>query len=169
MCVRWGRVKGSDESAGFRQQSKADYRAAKNDGDFDAAARIVKMCIDRSYDVVDAIIDDLIPFLEKGLELVCVCPHPSFDDEDGSEEDVAIHPTPRNALPLTYANFLAQITGATVDEEILEKERVGRTKLKSFERFLWQPSFTGIVRTDVAYILVDDVCTLGGTLAALRS
>jgi hypothetical protein len=58
---------------------------------------------------------------------------------------------------------------AEIDGEIVQRARVGRTVLTPFPRFLWQPSFDGAVRPDVAYIIVDDVLTLGGTTAALRS
>jgi hypothetical protein len=45
---------------------------------------------------------------------------------------------------------------------------VGRTKLNASERFLYHPVFQGEVHPDIVYVIADDVCTLGGTLAALR-
>jgi hypothetical protein len=146
-----------------------DYTAAKTLGDTEAAVRIIRGCVERSEHIIDAMLDDLTPFIERGTPLVCVVPHPSFDDDDGGDPDVATQLRPKNVIPITYANYIAEIVGAEVDTEILERERVGRTKLSAFERFLWQPSFVGEVRRDVAYVLVDDVITLGGTLAALRS
>ena len=169
VCTRWGKLKGTDESARFRQRTKADYERAKRHSDFEAAGRLVTGLMKRADTAVDRLIDQLTPFIRRGVPLACVVPHPSFDDEDGSRPDVANSELPRNAIPLAFAAHLAALLGCEVDGDILEKERVGRTKLTKLERFLWQPSFTGPVRTDVAYVVADDVLTLGGTIAALRS
>lgn len=169
VCVRWGRLRGTDESVRYRLAFREYYRRAKSEGDFDAAAIIVKSCIDRSEDTMDRIVDKALPAIKSGRPIICVTPHPGFDDVDGADEDIASRPLPRNVIPIVYANYLAEMIGATVDEEILERERVGRTKLNGFERFLWQPSFIGEINQDAVYIIVDDVCTLGGTIASLRS
>lgn len=82
---------------------------------------------------------------------------------------LAGRPRVRNALPIQYAAQLKELLDAELDMAIVEIGRVGRTKLRRFPRFLCQPCFDGAVRQDAAYILVDDVVTSGGTLAALRS
>jgi hypothetical protein len=138
------------------------YLAAKLGGSQDSAAKIVTACI--SDTVIDRIIDDTASFMMKGTPLVCVVPHPPFDDLDGVGADLAGRPRVRNALPIQYAAQLKEILDAEIDTEIVEIGRVSRTKLRRF------PSrFDGAVRQDAAYILVDDVFTSGGTLAALRS
>jgi len=169
VCGRWGRLKGTDESARFKEASRQDYQSAKFNGDFSAAARLVEDCLKRNPTVIDEIIDVLAPFMSSGRQILCAVPHPSFDDDDGGEIGIANQETPRNVIPSAYASYLAEIIGAEVDDDIVERERIGRTKLAKFERFLWQPSFTGAVRRDVVYVLVDDVFTLGGTMAAFRS
>ena len=169
VCVRWGRLKGTDESFRFRGRWEQDYKAAKNQGDFEAATRLVTECIKRAPKTMDAIVDAAMPFIEDGTPLLCVVPHPAFDDDDGGDDQASAREIPRNVIPSVYANYIAAMLGATVDSQIIERERVGRTKLKNFERFLWQPSFTGLVQSKAAYIIVDDVFTLGGTIAAMRS
>lgn len=169
VCTRWGQLKGTDEKARFRQRFQQDYTLAKEHGDFEAAGRIVGQLVKRSDQTMDDLVDAVVPFMQKDMPLVCVVPHPGFDDEGGSQDDIADRSLPRNTIPQTYAAFIAAELDADMDQDILEKERVGRTKLGKMERFLWQPSFKGAVRSDVAYVLVDDVLTLGSTLASLRS
>ena len=169
VCARWGRLKGTDESVKFKSRFEQDYKNAKNNGDFEAAGRITADCVRRNPGVIDEIVDALIPVIERGIPIICAVPHPSFDDDDGGDTEIAQRAVPKNVIPSAYAAYLAEIIGAEMDDEIIERERIGRTKLSKFERFLWQPSFVGRVRTDAVYVLVDDVFTLGGTLAAFRS
>jgi hypothetical protein len=100
------------------------------------------------------------------MPALVVFPHPEFDSGDPVDPGAE---RPKNALPFAFANYMAEDLGCDVDEAIIEVNRPGRTELGLFPRLLWQPRFEGEVRRDRAYILVDDVVTLGGTLAALRS
>lgn len=136
------------------------YERAKRHYCTRSAADIVAGCV--KSEIIDLVIDAL---LEANKPALVVCPHPEFD-EDGECDLTA--PTPPNALPFAFANLIARELGCEVATNIIEVARPSRTKLNAFPRFLWQPRFEGDVRTDRAYILVDDVCTLGGTWSAPR-
>lgn len=137
------------------------YERAKYQFDMSAAVEIVEEMIDTA--IVDRIIDSLIKVNKPPL---IVMPHPEFDSGDPVEPGAAL---PKNALPFAFANYLAEDLGCDVDEAIVEVNRPGRTQLGRFPRFLWQPGFEGDVSHSQPYIIVDDVASMGGTLASLRS
>ncbi|WP_407122814.1 phosphoribosyltransferase [Bradyrhizobium sp. STM 3561] len=167
VCGRYGHLNGTELEGGHAKARKTFYQKAKFACDYESADRIVEaMLSDR---VLDRLIDDLTPYMANGVPLICAVPHPPFDDAQGDGADLVGRRKVRNALPLQYMARLSVELGADMDQEIVQKGRVSRTKLKHFPRFLWQPCFDGAVRQDAAYILVDDVLTTGGTLAALRS
>lgn len=136
------------------------YNRAKKQYDLNSAFEIVDEIF--SIQTLDRVIDDYARFPKAPC---VVMPHPEWDS--GAPVSERLRPT--NALPFAYAERLARELGGEVCRDILQVARPGRTKLKDFQRFIWQPRFEGIVRHDCAYILVDDVCHFGGTLAALRS
>jgi len=148
----------------LRKRHAEDYRRAKFEFDMPAAVTAMERCLDEP--ALDRIAD---AFLSTPTTPRLVLPHPAFDDDDaiGRQEPVADRPT--NAIPFAYANYLAETMGCEVDEQIVQRARVGRTKLTTWSRFLWQPSFTGEVVRGQPYIIVDDVVSTGGTFAALRS
>ena len=137
------------------------YQSAKYNFEMDAAVAIVNEVLKNS--VIDKIVDRMIAVNKPAI---VVHPYPEYDA--GTGEITAQTPL-KNALPFAFAHTLAQELGCEVDQEIVEIARPGRTKLNIYERFLWQPKFSGAVKTSHAYILVDDVCTICGTFAALRS
>jgi hypothetical protein len=166
VCTSLGQLNGGGltRAAGGRERVRV-YNKAKFQGDHESADRLVRECMtDR---VIDRIIDDVEPHMAKGTPIVCVVPHPPFDDIAAIGVDSVGKLKVTNTLPIQYAAQLAVQLEGEIDNEIIQKARVGRTKLTNFPRFLCQPSFDGAVRPDVAYIL--DVVTLDGTLAALRS
>jgi hypothetical protein len=171
VCARLGFIKGTDESVDQRQRRarQLDYRRAKEHGGYDAADRIVRACMDAAEPVIDHMVDVVFPLMEEGRRLISVVPHPPFDDWKGDGVGLVGRLRVKNALPLQYRARLAEVLGMDIDTEIVQRARVGRTKLDRFPRFLWQPSYTGSVNPAAAYVLVDDVFTVGGTLAALRA
>lgn len=141
-------------------KDRAMYEAAKHGFDMDAAFKVVERTV--SAVARDSIISRIIA---GGCKARIVMPHPDFDDEDGKPGSGKL----TNAIPFAFSKYLKDVTGRSIDEEIIQAARVGRTKLNKWQRFLYQPAFGGAVRTDEPYILVDDVVTTAGTLAALRS
>lgn len=136
------------------------YLRAKRENNHDDAADLVDELLDN--DIVEFLIDRVI---ESGMPVKVVFPHPEFES-DFSPDPVG---TISNAIPFALAAKLSVLTGGTIETDIIEIARPGRTKLNKFERFLWQPRFKGDVDLDAAYILVDDNCTLASTLAMLRT
>lgn len=140
------------------------YLKAKQYFDLDAAYEIVKEVLDSS--VVDELAKNVAA---SGMRPLLVFPIPGYDDEDTVSEVDIISSKPTNALPFAYRALLAKLLEGIEENNIVLESRVGRTKLTRFGRYLFQPSFYGNVNRERPYILLDDVCTLGGTLAALRS
>ncbi len=147
-------------AATLRQQ----YAAAKNDFSMESAAKLIEHYLDEG--IIDSLFEDLTGAIRRGLPLIVVYPTPKFQDVDLSGEKGRYI---TNALPGVLAGMIAKRFGATLDENILQIARPGRTVLKRIQRFLYQPKFEGPVDAKAVYILVDDAYTLGGTLATLRS
>jgi hypothetical protein len=72
-----------------------------------------------------------------------------------------------NAIPLAYAERLARTIGAKVIPTIVQDNAVHHTDAAASQRLIAQPSFTGRVAKG-SYIIVDDMATLGSTIANLR-
>ena len=147
---------------GVRQAARGQekYLAAKRNNDQAAAAELVEAYINRA--VVEEMVDAVLAVNRPAR---VVFPFPEFDADEPAKEPMNV----TNAIPFAVAAFIAEELGGTIETEIVECARPGRTKLNRFQRFAWQPRFSGAVDPDVAYILVDDNCTLGGTLAMLRT
>lgn len=157
----WSELKGSYKVTGKDAEFlKGRYHKAKREFDQEAAAEIVAWLA--SAAMVDRIVDAVMG-ANKPVKIVV--PHPEFDPDEQADATRGI----TNALPFAFAAFLAAELGCEIDTDIIEVARPGRTSLNRFERFLWQPRFEGAVSSEHAYIIADDVCTLGGTFAALRS
>jgi hypothetical protein len=169
VCARLGALDGTELRRGSEEQRrrKADYYVAKFGGDYDAAERLVLAV--QSDTVIDRIVDDATPYISRGFPIIFATPHPPFDDEMSVGAGLETGRPLRNVIPHQYAAHLAAMLDGQIDTEIVQSARVGRTKLTRFERLLYQPAFEGAINHDAAYILVDDVCTSGGTLAALRN
>jgi hypothetical protein len=62
---------------------------------------------------------------------------------------------------------MAHIAGGQVDRAIVQQTRVFHTGADPMERLNHRAQFDGSVQAGARYVLVDDVTTMGGTLAEL--
>jgi hypothetical protein len=158
ICGRLGVLKGNELVPFEAKRRLALYNAAKDESNADAAKALVHVM--NPADTLARVIDDAAPYLAEDRRIICAVPMPAFVDPPRSDH---------NRIPWAYAAYLANRLGGTVGYEIIQKARVGRTYLTEFQGFVWQPSFTGGVERDAAYVLVDDVLNRGATLASMRS
>ena len=74
-----------------------------------------------------------------------------------------------NAIPDAMAQVLARdLSLAVVAGQIVQTNKVGHTRARTFQRLVTPASFDGPVEEGADYVLVDDHVGLGGTLANLR-
>ncbi|MCP1173053.1 phosphoribosyltransferase [Ralstonia chuxiongensis] len=121
-----------------------DYRAAKS-GDGEAATRLV---FDLGAELFAQVMDSF------GGDMTYVAPHAREALGD-------------NAIPQVLASALGLLTVGRVDYEIVQATKVFHTGADPMERLIARPRFTGKVQIGEPYVLVDDVTTMGGTLAEL--
>jgi len=129
-----------------RIKAHSAYKLAKA-GDQDAALELV--------------IDNAVAWLYEQREkfapgLLFVAPH-------------AQEATGDNAIPQTLASVCAAIFKGTADTEIVQSDRVYHTGADPMERMASRAQFVGRVLPGAEYVLVDDVTSLGGTLAELAN
>jgi len=72
-----------------------------------------------------------------------------------------------NAIPQVLAQAAAIISGGEVDTDIVQISRVFHTGADPMERMATRAEFEGLVSPGKPHFLVDDVTTMGGTLAEL--
>jgi N12 class adenine-specific DNA methylase/DNA repair protein RadC len=75
----------------------------------------------------------------------------------------------RNKIPNALAHYAAALTNSEADEMIVQTTKTQRTGEGADYRLLNLPDFDGMVAGGRNYILVDDVVSMGGTLAELRA
>jgi len=121
-----------------------DYRAAK-EGDKGAAVRLVR-------DLVTPESLDASRKLGPGVLFVPV----HAEEASG-----------RNKIPAMLALAHAQAAGARVVSEIVQTNHAFHTGAGPMERIMNRAEFTGKVEPGQCYVLVDDVTTMGSTLADL--
>lgn len=72
-----------------------------------------------------------------------------------------------NAIPQVIAQAAAIISGGEIDTDIVQISRVFHTGADPMERMATRAEFEGLVTPGKKHILIDDVTTMGGTLAEL--
>ena len=72
-----------------------------------------------------------------------------------------------NAIPQVLAEVCAVICGACADQNVVQVTKVYHTGADPMERLALRAAFEGDVQPGGTYVLVDDVISLGGTLAEL--
>lgn len=127
--------------------SHRDYEAAKA-GDKDAAYRLVSDVLTK-----DAV--DKIRNIIGNREVLLAAVH--AEEASG-----------RNKIPQAMADVLGKVLHQEVATGIVQTKRVGRTGQDGFGRLANQPEFSGNVRSDLPYFILDDTLTQGGTLAGLK-
>ncbi|MDR1048491.1 MAG: phosphoribosyltransferase [Synergistaceae bacterium] len=133
----------------WEMQEHMDYKAAKG-GDREAGARLV-------LDVTKGETQQnmLRELAEKYPDAIVVPVH--AEEMEG-----------RNQIPSLLAEYIGDLTGLEVDNNIVQSDRVGRTDSGAWDRMAYRPSFDGEVQAGKKYIIVDDVVTQGGTLSEMR-
>ncbi|MFJ4292499.1 conjugal transfer protein TraN [Cupriavidus sp. NPDC089707] len=143
----------SAESPYFLYRSDAElkahssYSAAKS-GSTEAAIRLIG--------------DVALPLIAKLREedfpssCIYVAPH-------------ALEAQGENAIPQVLAMYLHHVLDGEVDESIVQTTKVFHTGADPMERINLRARFSGYVVRGGRYVLVDDVTTMGGTLAELAN
>jgi len=126
------------------------YDAAKNHEDRAAALRLVIDFLDTPENLAQ-----LKSLLLKFPDAVIVSVH-------------AIESRGKNRIPEMLAEYMGEITGLEVDDNIVQTNRVHRTGSDEIHRFAFRPTFEGNVKENRPYILVDDVFSFGGSFNELR-
>jgi len=125
-------------------ENHPDYKKAKA-GDVESAIRVVQ----------DLIKPAKIEALYKQFpDAIVVAPH---------AEEMAGNNAIPHQLAMAYGD-----AGFAVDEEIVQKNKVGRTVQSGALRLAVRPSFDGKVEKGRQYIVLDDALGQGGTSSELR-
>lgn len=74
-----------------------------------------------------------------------------------------------NRLPTALAYHYANAAGGSVSDSIFESRKAYHTGMNAMERLVSRANFSGKVEPGRKYVLVDDVTTVGSTLADLAS
>ncbi|MDQ7727275.1 hypothetical protein [Halomonas sp. SpR8] len=74
-----------------------------------------------------------------------------------------------NALPLILSLMCAEVLDGISETDIVQLQKVFHTGADPMERLIARPSFEGAVQHGGCYVLVDDVTSMGSTLAELAN
>jgi hypothetical protein len=127
------------------------YSAAKGQRDMNAALELID----------DLVTEETIKKLQTlgqqaGVKPKLIAPAAQIDESN-------------NALAVGYANWLAHELDWEVDESVFQMKDFSKDRLDHWVRIAHRSTFYGEIDKKTPYVIVDDVITLGGTLADLRS
>ena len=125
-------------------RAHADYDAAKA-GDMEAAVRLVG----------DLVQEETLDTARQRFAGAVFAPV------------LAEERTGDNAIPGAMAAMYANAADGSVETEIYQANRAYHTGANAMERMIARPIFAGPVQQGARYVIVDDVTTLGGTLAEM--
>jgi hypoxanthine-guanine phosphoribosyltransferase len=139
--------------------AQPEYFAAKKDADYEAAYIISERLV--SENALKMVADKI------GYETFS-------KDLSGRHKPVVVAPVKagsvvKNLIPLALAHLVADRFQLEVCRDIYQRSGTGRTGRSALDRLLLQPEFTGKVERGRKYIIVDDVLTMGGSIAGLAS
>ena len=144
-------VHGAWNGANGCLKDHADWAAAKTEADEEAAIRIVRETMQEA--MLEGIFDACVAEGERPPLVVA----PALTLAERS-----------NALAIAYGTELAFEMGWEYADRIFQVKTIKRDQRKTWFRLKNQPQFCGYVEPGRRYVLVDDVLTMGGTLASLR-
>lgn len=127
-------------------KARPEYGPAKS-GDVEAAVRLVS----------ELAFSHLVQIRKQFPRGLCfVAPH-------------AREATGDNAIPQVPSQACAMLSDGEADTDIVQISRVFHTGADPMERMATRAEFEGLVSPGLRYVLIDDVTTMGGTLAELAN
>ncbi|MCM2399436.1 phosphoribosyltransferase [Rhizobium sp. S95] len=141
----------SSESGVTGLGNHALYQAAKGERDVDAALALID----------DVVVERTVATLREleqnhKVKPKLIAPAAQLGDSN-------------NALAMTYAQWLGHELGWAVDESVFQLKDFSKDKSNAWVRIAHRSAFYGEIDKTTPYVIVDDVITLGGTMADLRS
>jgi len=127
------------------------YRQAKHDRDMQSAINIIEEVAKEQ-----ALIDLRAIAIRHGVTPRLIAPAATVDES-------------KNALAIGYAQWLGRQMDWPVEERVFREKSQSKDREGAWFRMAHPSTFYGKIDTSAPYIIVDDVITLGGTLADLRS
>lgn len=145
---------------GFQDRTLAQqpqYFAAKKMGNYDAA-----------FEIVDRLITPAaMSMIEARLDPA------SYMTDPWTKHPIVVAPVKlggsNNVLPIACAHRIAYEFGLDVCRDIVQTDVSSRSGKSGLYRLLHQAEFSGPVQKGRQYVIVDDVYTLGGSIAGLAS
>lgn len=152
-------VKSSNEAVRLRTLSKQpEYSHAKRNANYEAAFLIAhRLMSPVAMESIKTRIDyDSFKREPARLRPIVVAP-------------IKLNGKSKNLIPMAMAHIVADHFQLEVCRDIVQEDGQGRTGKGALDRLIIQPVFSGKVEKGRKYIIVDDVFTMGGSIASLAS
>ena len=137
------------QNQGICLKNHPEYWPAKKHGDYTSGQQVVDDLV--SEDTLERIYESL-----GDREPLIVAPSLTKND-------------PSNVIPIWFAYNLGYHLDLNVCSDIFQRDVAHRTGRGGFYRLVNEPELYGTVLPGQDYLIVDDVATMGGTLASLRN